>query len=68
MALTAPERETPTDAQVDEQKFSKALVAQGSKNVAAIDFTDLQGQPTELIAAVTPIRQRRTIATFQRWR
>jgi curli biogenesis system outer membrane secretion channel CsgG len=28
--------------------LSKALVAQGSKNVAAIDFTDLQGQPTEL--------------------
>jgi TolB-like protein len=28
--------------------LSKTLVAQGSKNVAAIDFTDLQGQPTEL--------------------
>jgi len=28
--------------------LSKALVAQGSKNVAAVDFTDLQGQPTEL--------------------
>src|SRR5690349_10034068 len=28
--------------------LTKALVAQGSKNVAAIDFTDLQGQPTEL--------------------
>jgi hypothetical protein len=28
--------------------LSKALVAQGSKNVAAIDFTDLQGRPTEL--------------------
>ncbi|HYM61469.1 MAG TPA: FlgO family outer membrane protein [Thermoanaerobaculia bacterium] len=28
--------------------LSKALVTQGSKNVAAIDFTDLQGQPTEL--------------------
>lgn len=29
-------------------KISKSLVAQGYKNVAAIDFTDLQGQPTEL--------------------
>lgn len=29
-------------------KLSKALVAKGSKNVAAIDFTDLQEQPTEL--------------------
>lgn len=29
-------------------KLSKSLVAQGNKNVAAIDFTDLQGQPTEL--------------------
>lgn len=29
-------------------KVSKTLVAQGYKNVAAIDFTDLQGQPTEL--------------------
>ena len=29
-------------------KLSKALVAKGAKNVAAIDFTDLQGQPTEL--------------------
>ncbi|HYM61468.1 MAG TPA: FlgO family outer membrane protein [Thermoanaerobaculia bacterium] len=29
-------------------KLSKALVAQGFKNVAAVDFTDLQGQPTEL--------------------
>ena len=28
--------------------LTKALVAQGSKNVATIDFTDLQGQPTEL--------------------
>jgi TolB-like protein len=28
--------------------LSKALVLQGSKNVAAIDFTDLQGQPSEL--------------------
>jgi hypothetical protein len=28
--------------------ISKSLVAQGYKNVAAIDFTDLQGQPTEL--------------------
>lgn len=28
--------------------LSKALVGQGSKSVAAIDFTDLQGQPTEL--------------------
>ena len=28
--------------------LSKALVTQGSKNVAAIDFTDLQGRPTEL--------------------
>jgi hypothetical protein len=29
-------------------KLSKALVAQGFKSVAAVDFTDLQGQPTEL--------------------
>ena len=29
-------------------KLSKALVAQGFKNVAAVDFTDLQAQPTEL--------------------
>lgn len=29
-------------------KLSKALVAKGCKNVAALDFTDLQGQPTEL--------------------
>lgn len=29
-------------------KLNKALVAQGFKNVAAVDFTDLQGQPTEL--------------------
>src|ERR1019366_1370104 len=29
-------------------KLNKALVAKGCKNVAAIDFTDLQGQPTEL--------------------
>jgi hypothetical protein len=29
-------------------KLSKTLVAKGAKNVAAIDFTDLQGQPTEL--------------------
>ena len=29
-------------------KISKALVARGCKNVAAVDFTDLQGQPTEL--------------------
>jgi len=29
-------------------KLSKALVAKGFKNVAAVDFTDLQGQPTEL--------------------
>jgi hypothetical protein len=29
-------------------KLSRALVAQGFKHVAAIDFTDLQGQPTEL--------------------
>jgi TolB-like protein len=29
-------------------KLSKALVTQGIKNVAAVDFTDLQGQPTEL--------------------
>jgi hypothetical protein len=29
-------------------KINKALVAKGCKNVAAIDFTDLQGQPTEL--------------------
>ncbi len=28
--------------------LSKAIAAQGFKNVAAIDFTDLQGQPTEL--------------------
>lgn len=26
----------------------RALMSQGSKNVAAVDFTDLQGQPTEL--------------------
>lgn len=30
------------------EKLSKALVAQGFKSVAAVDFTDLQGQPTEL--------------------
>src|ERR1035437_9384467 len=29
-------------------KLSKALAAQGFKHVAAVDFTDLQGQPTEL--------------------
>ena len=29
-------------------KISKALVARGCKNVAALDFTDIQGQPTEL--------------------
>src|ERR1035441_7661883 len=29
-------------------KIGKALVAKGCKNVAALDFTDLQGQPTEL--------------------
>ena len=29
-------------------KMGKALVAKGCKNVAAVDFTDLQGQPTEL--------------------
>ena len=29
-------------------KLSKALVAKGCKNVAALDFTDIQGQPTEL--------------------
>ena len=29
-------------------KVSKALIAKGFKNIAAIDFTDLQGQPTEL--------------------
>jgi len=29
-------------------KLSKSLVAQGFKSVAALDFTDLQGQPTEL--------------------
>lgn len=29
-------------------KIGKALVAKGSKNVAAVDFTDLEGQPTEL--------------------
>lgn len=29
-------------------KISKALVAQGYKNVATVDFTDLQDQPTEL--------------------
>jgi hypothetical protein len=29
-------------------KLSKALVDKGVKNVAAIDFTDLQGQPTEM--------------------
>ena len=29
-------------------KISKSLVAQGYKSVAALDFTDLQGQPTEL--------------------
>ncbi len=29
-------------------KLSKALVAQRFKSVAAVDFTDLQGQPTEL--------------------
>jgi TolB-like protein len=29
-------------------KISKALAAQGFKSVAAVDFTDLQGQPTEL--------------------
>jgi len=28
--------------------LSKELVTQGSKNVAVVDFTDLQGQPTEL--------------------
>jgi hypothetical protein len=28
--------------------LSKALVAKGSKNVAALDFTDLQGQMTEM--------------------
>jgi len=30
------------------EKLSKALISQGFKSVAAIDFTDLQGQPTEL--------------------
>ena len=29
-------------------RIGKALVAKGSKNVAAVDFTDLEGQPTEL--------------------
>jgi TolB-like protein len=29
-------------------QISKSLVTQGFKSVAAIDFTDLQGQPTEL--------------------
>jgi TolB-like protein len=29
-------------------KLNKALAAKGCKNVAALDFTDLQGQPTEL--------------------
>jgi TolB-like protein len=29
-------------------KIGKALVAKGSKSVAAVDFTDLEGQPTEL--------------------
>lgn len=29
-------------------RISKALVSQGFKNAAAIDFTDLQGQPIEL--------------------
>jgi hypothetical protein len=29
-------------------KIGKALVAKGCKNVAAVDFTDIQGQPTEL--------------------
>lgn len=29
-------------------KISKSLVTQGYKNVAALDFTDLQGQPIEL--------------------
>jgi hypothetical protein len=28
--------------------LTKSMVAQGLKNVAAVDFTDLQGQPTEL--------------------
>ena len=28
--------------------LSKSLASQGYKNVAAVDFTDLQGQPTEL--------------------
>ena len=31
-------------------KLSKALVAQGFKNVAAVDFTDLQAQPTSSAA------------------
>jgi TolB-like protein len=30
------------------ERIGKALVAKGSKNVAAVDFTDLEGQPTEL--------------------
>src|SRR5438067_56659 len=29
-------------------KISKSLSDQGYKSVAAVDFTDLQGQPTEL--------------------
>jgi TolB-like protein len=29
-------------------KLGKAVAAKGCKNVAALDFTDLQGQPTEL--------------------
>ena len=29
------------------EKLSKALVAQGFKSVAAVDFTDLEGQSTE---------------------
>ena len=29
-------------------KLSKTLVAKGRKKVAAIDFVDLQGRPTEL--------------------
>ena len=29
-------------------KLNKALVAKGLTNIAALDFTDLQGQPTEL--------------------
>jgi hypothetical protein len=34
-------------------KLVKALSAQGYKNVAAIDFTDLHGQPTELAISAT---------------